>query len=71
MLGREPCSITDILMPGMDGWTFAERMRANRPDLPVQYLTGYSSEADRPVEGARVVRKPFTESVFVRVLWSC
>jgi two-component system cell cycle sensor histidine kinase/response regulator CckA len=60
--------VTDILMPGMDGWTFAERVRANFPDLPVLYITGYSEEAERPVTRSRVIRKPFSEKTFVRAL---
>ena len=66
--GKLDLLITDIFMPDMDGWTFAEQVRANHPDLPVIYITGYSSEADRPVNRARVLRKPFDQSAFVRVL---
>ena len=60
--------ITDILMPGMDGWTLAEQVRVTHPDLPIMYITGYSADADRPVERARVVRKPFTQRSLVDAL---
>lgn len=45
---REPwqfdCLITDIWMPGMDGWTVAGRVRDVRPGIPVIYTTGDSDD---------------------------
>ena len=35
--------ITDIRMPGPDGWSLARHARALRPDMPVIYTTGDSA----------------------------
>jgi two-component system cell cycle sensor histidine kinase/response regulator CckA len=58
-LSRLDLLVTDVLMPSMDGWTFAERVRAAHPNLPVLYITGYFGDGARPVEGGRVINKPF------------
>ncbi len=55
--------VTDVVMPGMSGGELAERIAAERPGLPVLFLSGYADEAvSRGVirEGARFLRKPFT-----------
>ena len=60
---REPrlsLLITDIRMPGIDGWELARRARAILPRLKVLYMTGYSSEHrpdDTPL--GPVLRKPW------------
>ena len=36
--------ITDIVMPGMDGKMLGEKLRAERSDLPVFYMSGYLPE---------------------------
>jgi CheY-like chemotaxis protein len=44
---REPrlsLLITDIRMPGIDGWELARRAREMRADLKVLYITGYPGE---------------------------
>lgn len=50
--------ITDIRMPGADGWTVARAYRERLPDLPVLYITGFSDESE-PVPGGMVLPKPF------------
>jgi CheY-like chemotaxis protein len=60
--------VTDILMPGMDGWTLAERVRESRPSVPVLYISGFSSDAVRPVEGSRILWKPFGEKSVTKAL---
>jgi len=60
---REPrlsLLITDIRMPGIDGWELARRATVVIPRLKVLYMTGYSSELrpdDAPV--GPVLRKPW------------
>ncbi len=53
--------VTDIRMPGeTSGWDLAELCRAQRPDLPVVYMTGYSHVAHRQVAGSLLLQKPFS-----------
>lgn len=51
--------VTDIRMPGFDGWTLAERARELRPGLPVLYVSGFSGVDPRPVPGGEFLSKPF------------
>lgn len=37
--------VTDVMMPGMTGVEMVERLHADRPELPVLYLSGYSGNA--------------------------
>ena len=40
--------LSDIAMPGMDGYSFIEKLRAlPRPSVPVIALTAYASVQDR------------------------
>lgn len=56
--------LTDLILPGMDGATLSKRMRLQRPDLKVLFMSGYSEEALRlrgAVEpGFVLLEKPFT-----------
>ena len=56
--------IADIVMPVMDGIALALSAGAEKPDLPVILMTGYSAEQNRAhnlssLVGA-VIAKPFT-----------
>jgi CheY-like chemotaxis protein/anti-sigma regulatory factor (Ser/Thr protein kinase) len=54
--------LTDLVMPGCNGWDLAAAVKARRPDVVVGLITGWSDTAD--VDGARraavdfVVEKP-------------
>jgi two-component system cell cycle sensor histidine kinase/response regulator CckA len=56
--------ITDIVMPHMDGYEVAERLRAVRPDLRTLFISGYSDQAAarqrRDGPGEMFLAKPFT-----------
>jgi CheY-like chemotaxis protein len=53
--------ITDIRLPGPDGWEVARHARHQKPELPVVYMTG-DSGADWAAEGvpkSLILQKPF------------
>jgi PAS domain S-box-containing protein len=56
--------ITDIMMPGMTGRAFADKLGAVYPDLGIVFVSGYSESAREgpPVHNARrtFLQKPFT-----------
>ena len=59
--------ITDIRMPGADGWAVARAYRERFPDLPVLYVTGQTDDM-LPVLGGVLIRKPFRMSQLLPVL---
>jgi len=61
--------ITDIRMPGIDGWELARRAMEMRTDLKVLYFTGYPGEKrpDDAPEGP-LLRKPWRADEFYRCL---
>jgi len=56
--------VTDVVMPGMNGWALARAVRAQRPETKVIYVTGYTQdivEGDKvAAEGAALLHKPFS-----------
>ena len=64
--------LTDVVMPEMSGAELAQRLRGERPDLPVVYMSGYtddvlkSDELSRP--GTAFVRKPFGNAELVTAI---
>ena len=58
--------VTDVVMGGATGPVLAARLRAERPGLPVLYLTGHAYGA--AVGDAPVLRKPFTEAALARAV---
>ena len=55
--------LTDIVMPGEDGFTVARRLREARPGLAVAYMSGYVESSGHavlpPGETPWLLRKPF------------
>ena len=56
--------VTDIRMPGIDGFQLAEAVRASYPAIPVVYISGYCSQREmdkynHPDRGQVFVAKPF------------
>jgi DNA-binding response OmpR family regulator len=56
--------LTDINLPGADGFSLACAARRLRPGLPVVYASGRLTEADprRALPGAPFLAKPFSVS---------
>ncbi len=53
--------LVDQTMPGMSGSAVARRLRADRPDLPIVLVSGYSETfLDDLPAGTQFLRKPFT-----------
>jgi len=55
--------LTDVVMPGISGWTLAEQLRKARPDLRVMLMSGYSEDMTArrgaPAAGLLFIQKPF------------
>jgi CheY-like chemotaxis protein len=55
---------TDVVMPGMDGGELAARLRAERPTLPVLFISGYAPDAVlgsvQPETRTSFLGKPFS-----------
>jgi CheY-like chemotaxis protein len=56
--------VTDVVMRGGDGYELSERLRAERPDLAVLFVSGYPNDVieRHGLRGReiRLLRKPFT-----------
>ena len=59
--------LTDIRLPGADGWTVAKAYRERFPDLPVLYVTGYA-ERMQPVPGGIILSKPYRMAQVIGIL---
>lgn len=64
LLAREPVPdlvVTDHVMPGMTGLELAERLRRDRPDLPVVLATGYAEVAQGAAPWLPRLSKPYRQ----------
>jgi FixJ family two-component response regulator len=62
-LAKIDCLISDIDMPGMDGFDLSQAVRDARPEVPIILITGHPELLHRlpPMDAGRhvVFRKPF------------
>jgi CheY-like chemotaxis protein len=56
---------TDIRLPGMNGWTLAERVRARHANVAVIYTSGYA-EPFLPLMHSMFLAKPYLPSQVIR-----
>ena len=59
--------LTDIRLPGANGWAVARAYRERLPDLPVLYVTGYAEQM-QPVPGGIILSKPYRMAQVIGVL---
>jgi signal transduction histidine kinase/ActR/RegA family two-component response regulator len=56
--------LTDVVMPGLDGFEVSRRLHESRPGLAVAYMSGYADQAleasSASVDEGILLRKPFT-----------
>jgi DNA-binding NtrC family response regulator len=52
--------LTDLKMPGMDGWDLSEHMLVRYPHLPIVMLTGYGTAIEHQAQcrGIALLHKP-------------
>jgi two-component system cell cycle sensor histidine kinase/response regulator CckA len=64
--------LTDLIMPGASGVELAERLRIDRPNVQVLYMSGYTDNAivrnGMLGESAAFLQKPFTPEELLRKL---
>ncbi|MDO7844364.1 hybrid sensor histidine kinase/response regulator [Sphingomonas immobilis] len=61
--GRPDLLISDVMMPVMDGPTMVRHARAQYPDLPILFMSGYAEETLRKsidIEQVSFIAKPFS-----------
>jgi CheY-like chemotaxis protein len=52
--------LTDLVMPGIDGFDVVDVLADHHPDLPVVCMSGYANQLDGRRLAAPVIPKPFT-----------
>ena len=61
--------VTDVVMPGMNGWELAQRLQARQPGLRALFITGYTPDAilqqGIALEPDLVLQKPFAQTALV------
>jgi CheY-like chemotaxis protein len=60
--------LTDQAMPGMTGLQLIERIRAERPNLPILLVTGYSDLSSGSHSNVQRLNKPFDQAALARAL---
>ncbi len=68
--GKIDIMVADVIMPGMNGPELAEEIAAQRPDMPVLFVSGYAESAIMHEgvldEGIHFMQKPFGPEKLLR-----
>jgi PAS domain S-box-containing protein len=64
--------VSDVIMPGMDGFALAHAARAKQPDLALLYVSGFADAADRGRERpfGEILEKPFRQAALAKLVRS-
>ena len=70
--GHIPLLVTDVVMPEMSGLDLSVRLRAQRPDLQVMYMSGFPEptvgDGRATAPGAHFIAKPFDRQSLLRAV---
>lgn len=67
--GRRPIVLLDVNLPGIDGWTLLERLRAERPkDYHIAFVTVHATESDQVRALSAGAMDYLTKPINLRVL---
>jgi DNA-binding NtrC family response regulator len=61
--------MTDVVLPGMNGFDLAQRMKALRPEVKVLFMSGYADDIlaqQGTIDSSSFVQKPFTLQILTR-----
>jgi CheY-like chemotaxis protein len=62
--------LTDVVMPGMNGFQLAQRIRAIQPGMPIICVTGYADVMENDQHCDVVLHKPYRAATIERTLRS-
>lgn len=75
VLATRPVAVvlTDVVMPGSDGFTLADQVRAAHPDIPIVLMSGYTERAlrlrhERETTDHTIIEKPVDPQALAHVV---
>jgi DNA-binding NtrC family response regulator len=67
---RPSCIVLDLWMPVMDGWTLADQVEQQLPELPMMVITAAEPYWGYPRPARYVMRKPLDSTQFLGMIGS-
>jgi CheY-like chemotaxis protein len=61
--------LSDIVMPKMDGFALAEKVKADYPDILIQFASGYNAASPQTrehLDDKDIITKPYSAQVLVK-----